>query len=75
MNWESSNYEVLQLLICESIIYSSQFTVLQLVGNTTNIFFKSSRIRNFQEILNMKLQISEDSELGSRELGGFTVGT
>ena len=31
------------------------------------IFFKSSQIRDFQEI-NIKLQISEDSELG-----GFTV--
>ena len=31
------------------------------------IFFKSSQIRDFQEI-NMKPQISEDSELG-----GFTV--
>ena len=32
---------------------------------------KSSRIRDFQEI-NTKPQISEDSKLGGRELGGFT---
>ena len=32
----------------------------------------SLHIRNFQEI-NMKLQISEDSELGDFKLGGFTV--
>ena len=30
------------------------------------------RIRDFQEI-NMKPRISEDSELGGRGLGGFTV--
>ena len=36
------------------------------------IFFKSSQIRDFQEI-NMKPQISEDSELGGHKLGGFTI--
>ena len=51
---------VSQLLICEFIKYSSQFTVL---GNTVNwegFFSKSSKIRDFQEI-NIKLQISENS--------------
>ena len=35
-------------------------------------FFKSLQIRDFQEI-NMKAKISEDSELGGRELEGFTL--
>ena len=38
------------------------------------IFLKSSQIRNFQEIVNTKLQICDsDSELGGRRQGGFTV--
>ena len=37
-------------------------------------FLKSSQVRDFQEI-NMKLQISEDSELGGHKFGEFTVCT
>ena len=81
VNWESENCEYesrkSQLLIRELIRYSSPIHCIiirkysELRGT---FFFKSSRIRDFQEI-NMKLQISEDSELEGPESRGFTVYT
>ena len=53
-----------------NIPLNSWYNCFQETPRIERDFFKSSQIRDFLEII-MKLQVSMDSELGGRELGGL----